>query len=304
MLDILHLPGPNVDGGPQVFRALGSSDWQSWRKPRGAKLIYIFTLGPGAGGGGGCTGAAATARGGGGGGGAGGFAQLMLPAYAIPDQLFVSVGVGGAGGAAGAAGSAGGNSIVSTQPTSMTGTNVLASHGSVAAGGGAGTAAAAGTAGAGATAIGRYPWNAMGQFSASAGVAGSAGGAQTGAVGANLTNSLIVCGGLGGGGVGTANTDFAGGQFLTAGGIVPTLPGGTAGGGAGRDGFEVRPSGMYAPIGFVALPGTGGGTAGAAGTGGKGGLGGLGCGGGGGGGGVTGGAGGRGGDGLVIIMAM
>lgn len=125
----------------------------------------------------------------------------------------------------------------------------------------------------------------------------------------------MISGGAGGGGTPTANTNFTGGN-ITGAGLIPTLSGGAAGGGAGQSGIFwgaaggivsadlLMASAAFSGHGpFAMTGGSGGGTNGAAGTGGAGGDGAFGCGGAGGGGGVTGGAGGRGGSGLVLISA-
>jgi hypothetical protein len=78
----------------------------SWIKPKGASFVF-FTL---IGGGGGGAGFDATDTGGGGGSGA--VTNFMCPAFLIPDQLAVIVGVGGAGGAFAANGLAGRESSI------------------------------------------------------------------------------------------------------------------------------------------------------------------------------------------------
>lgn len=273
---------------------------QIWTKPRGAKLIYIFLLGGGGGGGGGFTGIAGTARGGGGGGGSGSVVSGTFLACTLPDTLSVVVASGAIGGAVNTAGSNGTQSIVFiySDPTALTAHRLLTSN--AGQGGGAGTAAAAGSAGVagGATSIVNMPFGILGNFVATAGVAGAAGGVQTGAVGGSVTalSSQIVTGGAGGGGVGTANTNNAGGN-ITGSGVIPTITGGIAASGAGSPGCFIRKP-------FCACGGSGGGTAGASGVAGAGGNAMFGSGGGGGGGGVTAGIGGKGGDGIAIIITV
>lgn len=299
MFDFSHLPNTANGADIQVLRAPGQ--FQTWTKPRGKSRIEILAIGSGAGGGGGFSGASATARGGGGGGGAAGFANISMPASAVPDILYCFVASGGLGGNPGVVGVAGANSFVSTRPFFGPAINVLTSHNAGPGGGGAGTAAAAGAAGTGATVISRYPLSGAGSFDSTGGLNGSAGGAQTGAAGAATSITYIVNGGAGGAGVGTANANFAGGA-LAGNEWVPALAGGLAGGGRGNDGFEISTGGILMPLTLVSAAGTGGGSNGT-GTGGDGGNGGLGSGGGGGGAGVTGGRGGNGGHGAVIIMS-
>jgi hypothetical protein len=278
--------------------------YQTWNKPQGCTFVYFYVQCPGGGGGGGFTGAAGTARGGGGGGGSGASVKMLIPAFLLPDTLYMRVYPGGAGGAANNAGANGVFNTISIAPNTTT-QNQLYQTGGNAGGGGAGTGAAAGAVGTagGAATIGN--WSIGGFFLSNGGQAGTAGGAQTGAAGGALTTptSSLTTGGTGGGGTPTANTDFAGGA-ITAAGPFPALAGGVAAAGAGNNGFglnyrldQIR----NRLLPFFTTGGTGGGTAGAAGTAGAGAPGGWGSGGGGGGAGVTGGAGGKGGDGFIMV---
>jgi hypothetical protein len=303
----------------QVFTAThnGTAVWTTWNKLP-CSFVSLTMIGGGGGGGGGFTAAAGSARGGGGGGGSSGILRAVWPSWMLPDTLLLAVGGGGAGGAAGAAGGAGGDSRLA-----MFNTTTAINHFAVCAGatngsGGTGTGGGAGGSGGGAAAGNTAMGLNWAIFTASSGQTGGAGGAQTGAVG-NAPNGNVglqpqapLSGGAGGGGVGTANTDFAGGP-ITGAGLFPTLSGGAAAAGKGPDGYiyqlnqsllAIRELQPYAAVfGGVCYGGAGGGTAGASGTAGAGGRGGgWGTGGGGGGGGVTGGAGGKGGDGLVIIV--
>ena len=137
MFDTSHLPNLRNGADVQVFRAGGPGDWQTWVKPRGKSMVWIFCLGAGGGGGGGFSGAAATARGGGGGGGSGGQTSLVLAADLLPDQCFVHTGAGGDGGAgSGVAGAVGQRSIVSVvAPIASSTAYVLLASGTAAAGG-------------------------------------------------------------------------------------------------------------------------------------------------------------------------
>jgi hypothetical protein len=296
MLDFSHIPNAANGAETFVFNALGVNDWQTWVKPRGKSIISILAIGGGAGGGGGFSAAAAAARGGGGGGGCSGLSRMIIPAFSLPDILYVQVGSGGVGGAAASAGAAAGLSRISVKPDSVVQNGILLSGTGASGGGGAGSATAAGTQGAASTAATAPVCGAFSCLGISlnfiAGQIGASGGAQTGAVGNQTTwgsSGFPLSGGAGGGG--TTSADFAGGA-ITGGGWFPTIAGGLAAL-RGQDGF-------YSAVPFGACGGSGGGSSNAA-TGGAGGDGAIGCGGGGGGAGVTGGAGGKGGHGLVII---
>ena len=296
MLDLQHLPpGANV----QLFTNPNST--QQWIKPRGAQLIFINVRGAGGGGGGGTTGASATARGGGGGAYAGNFCSGIFPAILVPDMLFVRAGLGGLGGIASANGVSGLTSYVSVHPT------VLIQHSSLAQAGGGGQGLASGSF----PSVGGQGFilgNSLSLVTSSNGQTGGPAGASTGGPGGTLSGGevLLISGGLGGAGVGTANTDYPGGNFTSTSVLYPSVAGGLAGGGAGIDSREVFIAGAGGDLGLMSLisVATGGGSSGASGTGGRGGRGLKGSGGGGGGGGVTGGAGGRGGDGYVVIISV
>lgn len=123
-----------------VFYAAGQS-WQVWEKPDGCNMIHIVVIGAGGGGGGGYQRVSTAAGGGGGGGSSGGIAITMIPAYAIPDKLYIQVGVGGAGGANLAAGTVGGSTYIGLVPDStITSANLLISAISPFSGGFAGSA--------------------------------------------------------------------------------------------------------------------------------------------------------------------
>lgn len=283
-----------------------NTQWLTWRRPRGAKMLHIFCVGGGGGGGGGFTGAAAAARGGGGGGGGSGQSSLLIPAHLLPDVLYVQVGAGGQGvGSGGGTAGSGVLSVVSIDPRAQVALNTVIRSGNAAGlGGGTGTGAAAGAAGTAGTilTLANAPLMQMGTYSLIAGQAGTAGGAQTGAAGAAQTlpvTGVQVMGGVGGGGVTAA--DQAGGS-ITA--VTNTLISqarpinAAAGSNNGSGAFNLRGIGGL----FFAYPGMGGGASNA-GVGGLGGNGIHGSGGGGGGGGTTGGRGGDGGSGIVIITA-
>ena len=322
MLDFNHLmttPGYNV----QVFLGNNAGTtvtaWQTWIKPRGINWVYM--IGAGAGGGGGCGFAAPTAAAGGGGGGSGAQSSVSLPAYLIPDVLYISTGQGGNGGTgSGVNGTTGTNTIVSIEPSPITSTGTVFLFANAGSGGsGVKTQATAGPAGvAGAvTTIVAMPMAARGSYNFLAGQAGTAGGASQTA-GAALTlpvTGLMVTGGTGGGGSdATAAPQFAGGAITGVGlnATFPTVGGGRAGtatviGDGGSGGLVIKPFPMNNTVGMFHYGGTGsGGDAFAVGRiSGPGGRGAPGCGGGGSGAGAAAGVGvgGPGGPGFVIIIS-
>lgn len=294
MLDLSYFQ--NQNSNVQGFFSGGT--WQTWIKPRGAKMVNIICNGSGAGGGGGYLNT--TTRGGGGGGGTGATARLTIDAKLLPDILYILPGIGGAGGtggtiaggATGTAGSPGQNSFVTLIPSTVSVSNVVLRSGTaVAGGGGAGTGA--GGAGAGTaeaiSLIGNNIFANLGTFTFQAGVAGVGGGSVAGNP---ITATNFVLGGSGGGGTGT-------GGGIVATGVFPGITG-AALNTNGRDGII-----LYKPT-LILYGGFGGGGS-TTGNGGNGGNGSPGTGGGGGGAGqgatgvAVGGNGGRGGDGFVII---
>ena len=316
MIDAFGLP-PSFKNDQQIFRATpDANSWQQWMKPKGCSMIYMLCIGSGSGGGAGLSGADNTARGGGAGGGAGAMASIILPAFLVPDYLWVQPGIGGAGGAS--SGNAGANgshsyisvvgSLSSSNPASNLTTGAsgiwLVSGATVAQGGGAGTTTTS-AGGAGetvittASAIGAT-W---GLFQAQPGITGAAGGSGAGNnAGANATSTPKINtspgeNGAGGGSCAvTTSTSNNGGRNVVS---LPWF-------GEGQQGGQPTINGGFGPPGwtiwnpFLSVGGCGGASI-HAGTGGNGGAGGLTAGGGGGGAGVTGGAGGPGGDGIVVI---
>jgi hypothetical protein len=279
------------------FFATGATTFQTWVKPQGCTMVYMLAIGSGSGGAGGATGAAGTGRVGGGGGAGGAQSRLLIPAFLLPDILYVQVGLGGLGGAGGASGTAGQRSLIlRTNAAAAANHNVVLASGNAVAT--AGTAAGAAGAGETVSAQAQSAYIGLGLFVSVAGATGAAGGAVGGAVGGSVTQfaQSMTCGGAGGGSTPVANTNNAGGN-ITAVGVYPVISGGIAGGGTGADGYSV-----FIPS-FYTAGGAGGGSNGSAGVGGAGGNAGIGSGGGGGGAGVTGGAGGRGGDGYVCIVS-
>jgi hypothetical protein len=285
-----------------------TSNWVEWKKPRGKSMVGMWAIGGGGGGGGGAASATTSAAGGGSGGGSGGLARVILPAFLVPDVLWISVGAAGIGGASAGAGGNGGISYVSMGEyplgalASYTAASNLFLMSSAAGGGGGAAGTNGGAAGGSAATVPVITSQIMGGYAGwwfgNLGLIGGAGGAGTGPVAPvnyflEMTG-LPVSGGAGGGS--KAATSTSGANIIDNGGRFVTITGGTSGttnpGDAGIT--------LWNP--FQSCGGAGG--AGFSGNiGGGGGGGGLGSGGGGGGGGTTGGIGGMGGGGLVIMMA-
>ena len=70
-----------------------SSQWQTWRKPRGVKNVYMIGVGGGSSGAVGNNTGATNA--GGAGGGSGGQTCVWIPAFFVPDVLYIQCGAGG-----------------------------------------------------------------------------------------------------------------------------------------------------------------------------------------------------------------
>jgi hypothetical protein len=182
-----------------------TTNFQTWRKPSSASIIYILAVG---GGGAGGTGNSSTGVGGGG-GGSGAQSMYMTPSIFVPDILYIQCGTGGR------APSANGTQTIVAFEANTGGlrTFLLNPFG----GGGGSNTGTAGAAGAvqNNTTLERFTWiqgNIVGQ-------AGGAGGAAS-TQGANVafpTNGLCVTGGGGGGG---ANTAVGGGPGANGGGIT------------------------------------------------------------------------------------
>jgi hypothetical protein len=288
MLDLSYFQNQNSN----VQGFFNGGTWQTWIKPRGAKLVNIICQGSGAGGGGGLQ--SASTKGGGGSGGSGATARLTIDAKLLPDILYILPGIGGTGGLGGApatSGTAGQNSFVTLIPDTSSVSNVVLRSGTTpAVAGGAGTTAG-GSAGVTETigVIGNNIFANLGTFTFQAGVAGQVGWYSS--VGASITPSNFLVGAGGGGGTG--------GNGVVATGVFPGIPS-TGLLQNGQDGaIYYKPTLML----YGGRGGVGSGTAGT--NGGNGGNGAPGCGGGGGGTGwnvgVNAGNGGRGGDGFIII---
>lgn len=112
MIDLYStINNPNYD--VQYFVGLNPSGI-TWKKPRGAKMVYM--LGVGAGAGGQCGVNTAGTSGGGAGGPSGCQQSLFIPAFFLPDILYVFTGPGGIGATtAGGGGGSGGGAYVSLE---------------------------------------------------------------------------------------------------------------------------------------------------------------------------------------------
>lgn len=286
MLDVSHIPSQNQ----QTFTFYATGNWQTWSKPRNAKLIEIFCLG-GGGGGGQNTLSNPT---GAGGGGSGGIVRGIIPAFLLPDTLYISVGKGGAGAITSAAGAVGAISYIGLQPSTSEQTLICKSSTTTAGSGGTNSAGS----GASASTLTLSAYNNLGIFTAAGGVGGSAV-SVNGTPGNNLAAlaSNIITGGASGAGRNVSITGVAGGSITPASSILTsTVNGGTSTILDGQSGY-----GTFQPF---CGTGGGGGASVTTGAGGKGGNGWYGCGGGAAGGGTVLTRGGNGGDGLVIITVI
>ena len=216
MLDFNHLVNnPNYDFQEFVGCSYNYQLCRPWLKPRGAKLVHILAVGAGGGGGAGINTSANS--GGGGGGGSGCQASLLIPAFLLPDILYVHAYRGGFGSTGGSGiGNAGPNTMITFTPDgSSLITNYLVNVG----GGNGGGAGALNTGGTGGTSnvtptISIFPYLAakspviLSTFLA--GATGGTGGTPSidGGQGVQVSNTgLMVGGGAGGGG---ATSTFSG----------------------------------------------------------------------------------------------
>ena len=259
MLDFAYLTN-NPSNDIQYFTG-NIGNWFTWKKPRGAKLIYMFGVGGGASGG--CGINTGVSSGGGAGGASGMQTSLVIPAFFVPDILYVQCGAGGKQPTvlvSGALGVAGSPTFVNIVPDSSqagfnsvsflyaAGANATVTAPTTTAGGGTGTAV---------TTLIQFQWLGLKGMSnpIQNNVLGTAGGTSTGA-GVSLsyysaTNTFgnSVLGGSGGGG--SSATPGAGGGITSPGGsfsadfLLPTTAGGAAASGAtpagdGAGGFKSR----------------------------------------------------------------
>ena len=296
MLDfnnILATPGADI----QYFEGSAPNTltrWQTWRKPRGARWIYLLGVGGGGGGGTGINTAATS--GGGAGGSSGGQTSVMIPAMFVPDTLYIQAGQGGPGATtSGGNGSAGTITYVCIEPYQTAigpaGTLLLATGGTATTASATATTGGTSPGAVAAATIAGMCLAGRGFYQFFAGQVGATGGAST-AVGTNQTpptTGLMVTSGAGGGGCNDV-TGFAGGNINTIANMLGTdffplpISGGIAAvtstpAGVGGSGF-ISKNNLFNFGGA----GGGGATTTAGGTAGAGGSGAPGCGGGGGGG--------------------
>lgn len=289
MLDLSNIPSQQQ----QTYTLYATGNWQTWTKPRNAKFIEIFCLGGGAGGSIQIVGTGA--RAGGLGGGAGGIVRGIIPAFLLPDTIYILVGKGGAGAVSSSntSGGSGGISYVGLQPSTSEQTLICKSSTSNPTNS---------TIGATISTVALSAFGNLGLFTAIAGVGGTTGGTSTPTQGGSqvaLSTSLVTGGG-GGGGKTTA-AFAAGGNINSASAVLTTQVNG------GVTNAQDGDSGYGTLIPFCGTGGAGGaGRQGDSGLGGNGGNGFYGCGGGGAGASssATGLRGGNGGDGLVIITVI
>jgi len=211
MLDTSHIPSQQQS----TFTFYATGNWQTWQKPRNAKMIEIFCLGGG--GGGSQTGNITSTNGGGGGAGAG-IVRGIIPAFLLPDVLHILVGKGGAGARTySTAGGIGGISYIALQPSIAEQTLICKSSTTTAGGGGitGGGGVAPTTSVTSLSSFGN-----LGLFTAIAGVPGSLGGLATGNPSGNgasqtaLSTSLVTGGA--GGALSSTGGPFIGGSILVA----------------------------------------------------------------------------------------
>ncbi len=318
MLDVFHLGGGPLAKPENLFiysnpHTAPTTSHEVIRKPRGVGMCFALAIGGGAAGGGGGANLAGSFKNGGGGGGCAASAKILIPAYFLPDLLYVHVARGGAGGTGGVSaggsqvgnsGNGGENSAIYMHPGHGDQTIVLLSGSTTVATAGSGgptsnASSTGGTSQSPVTASMMQFGNAWGIWQPiNTGTNGSAGG--NGAAGVNLSLPTTSMSFPGTGGGGCTSADRAGGDLqISAASSAQnffTVPGGAAG---SFGGATLSTLGAFTP-GFFS-GGTGGGASNST-TGGRGGNGGFGGGGGGGGGGVgAGGRGGDGGDGFVLV---
>lgn len=285
MLDLSHIPSQQQ----QTFTFYATGNWQTWNKPRNAKMIEIFCLGGGAGGSINIVGTGA--RSAGNGGGAGGIVRGIIPAFLLPDTLYILVGKGGAGSTTNnTAGGVGGISYLGLQPSTSEQTLICKSST---------TNPSNSAVGATISTVSLSAFGNLGLFTAIAGVGASSGGSGAGSSQAALGTSLVTGGAAGGGK--TPSAFAVGGNITSASAVLTTQVSG------GVTDAQDGDSGYGTLIPFCGTGGAGGaGRQGDSGAGGRGGNGFYGCGGGGAGGSstATGTKGGDGGDGLVIITVI
>lgn len=194
--------------------ATGSAGNWTWTVPVGVKMLYIETVGGGAGGGSGRRGLAGTNRFGGGGGGGSGKTIGYFPRATLPSgTLNIQVGAGGAGGPSvsvndtnGSPGSAGGGSQVSSAGVRVQ--VCMANQGA--------TSVSNSGVGQGGTMSSGNPGGGAGISTFSGGVGGAS--QVTRVADGSVYSNTSCSGGAGGGGVDSANVQRGGGVGFGSGG--------------------------------------------------------------------------------------
>ena len=290
MLDFNHiLNNPNIDVQTFIGTAkitvgqfgVSISEFKTWRKPRGARFVYM--IGVGGGSSGGCGLNTSSISGGGAGGGSGAQSNLLIPAMFLPDVLYIQAGLGGSQPAtlvSGAVGVAGTPTYVVLEQGNVLAaelTVLFANGGNVtnaaitSSGGSSGTAAAAAT-------IANMPLAGRGLYQFFAGQLGTTGGSSSptpGGAQTYPTTGLMVQGGQGG--VGYTNVTSTSNNGITSAGFgdnFPSIPGATtADSGIGSGGTMIKPFQYTGGLGGIArqaggngAPGCGGGGAGGSST--------------------------------------
>lgn len=299
MMEVFDLPSGS-DANVQLFTrpSISADEWQTWVSPRGAIMLMIICVG---GGGGGAAGDVGGSFGGSGGAGSQ-VVRTIMPAFLLPQTLYVRVGAGGRGGtSASRPGQTGGASMVAVFPNTDTSNLIITTSTS----GGGTTSASPPQGGVGGSASSSSPVGGVGihsDTSVSGDTGANAGQDVSLVVTAGAAATQPRCFGAPGGGSYTLpSTVRAGGRYTAVADtwmneqiaqVAPTAVAGRSGGGGVT---SIKP--------FFSMGGMPG-HSNTAGVGGAGGRGGIGAGGAGGGSGSTvGGSGGDGGDGMVMIIA-
>ncbi len=213
-----------------VYTSKGVSNaFQTWSKPSGISFVHIITIGAGAGGSSGLgTNTTAGSLGGGGGGGSGGMTDVFLPAYLVPDVLYINVGLGGAGGTPTTStsvrntGIAGGGTYVGYYPIQGNSYNICFANG-----GNPGNTAGTGGGSGNAATTAQLPISQIGLRNYIVGQNGTLGTIAAG--GSSLTAIYRITGGMGAWGGGTIGPTFSPGSEYSLLSYLPqsdtTLPG-------------------------------------------------------------------------------
>jgi hypothetical protein len=212
MLDFSYIDN-NPKYNLQEFRCDNKAVQEfTWIKPKGAKMVFIFAVSPGADGGQGYGGASGAVRWGGGGGGSGALVKQLLPALLLPDNLSVYFGSGAL-------------VIKPLKGLSVNTQNIIRIDVLTAAGNA--TSSANGAGGTGSTLSSSFsnfiPLGIHGsQGGGATGGAGGASGGTTGSTGTNISpfSTSLINGGAGGATIGTNNATINPSQIAGA-GIYP-----------------------------------------------------------------------------------